>query len=215
MRATILKLALFLQGAQVTSAGDGTITIDWGGGDPLHFVQIDRDFFREVDGRRHLAILTDDDDRIVHATMGGFALDRITALESPRVHALLSIAGVALFITTLLGWTWGSISRRLFDGGPSPVSRTGRAVAAAVCLLYTIGLLGTAASLSELAFFDLLLGVLLAAVLTLTLPFFAVRGIEGSGRAVRPARIHYWMLTVFAFVFVWISWFWNLLGFNY
>ncbi len=224
MRGTILKLGQFLQNAQVRSSDEGTLTLSFPGGDPVHLVEIEKDWFREVDGTRNARFLSDEGDRVTALAMGSFALDRVPAARSPQLHAVVAIAGMVLFAGTIAGWLLGGLARRL-GAAPSPLKASARLVGGAACLLYVISLGGVGYSLSNLPLFEilvevplslrllLLLGVL-AVPVTLALPYFALRGFTGEAPAPL-ARLHYWALTLFAFVFLCMSWYWNLLGFQY
>ena len=105
------------------------------------------------------------------------------------------------------------------------MSRLARAVGCAVCVLLTLGIGGTLATMRSDNFFDLMIEVpqfsrwllilpLLALPFISALPFFALRGSVGPDPAFL-ARSHYWLVTIFAFLFVWLLWYWKLLGFNY
>jgi len=224
MRGSLLKTALFLTASRVSATPEGTLVLSGSFGPPIHFVELEPDWFRELDGRRHARFLTDADGRVTRLAMGGFALDRIPAWQSPRLHGLLGILGLALFVATLLGWAWGALSRRFFGGAASSLSRAARAVAAIVCALYAVSVVGILTSLDSRIFFDLvvevpprieglLVALMGAAVATLALPWLVLRGFrEGAPFA---ARLHYGLVTAFAFGFLWLAWYWNLLGFQY
>ena len=105
------------------------------------------------------------------------------------------------------------------------MSRTARLVAITVCALYVVTIIGTGIALQNALLFDLLIEIplrikilltapMVAAPLTLALPFLALRAFAGTSPSI-PVRLHYWLVVLFAFVFLWMCWYWNLLGFQY
>ena len=228
-RGSILKLGEFLGAVRVTAKENGTLMVHLPAGSPagdhIRLVEIGPHLFREPGGEIDAAFLTDARGNVRHLALEQFAFDRVSALRSPRVHAILAGFALVLFAGTLVGWLLGGAARLLGGAAASPFSLASRLVAGGVCLLNAAALVGVGYTLQKVNLYDLLIAVplglelllvllLLSVPLTLALPYFAWRGLTTEQPALLP-RLHYWLLTGTALLMLVIAHYWNLLGFRY
>jgi len=228
-RGTILKLGEFLGMVRVTAKENGTLMVHLPAGAPtgdhIRLVEIGPDLFREPGGEIDAAFLTDARGNVRHLALEQFAFDRVSAFQSPRVHAIVAGFALVLFASTLVGWLLGGAARLLGGAAASPFSLPSRLVAGGVCLLNAVALAGVGYTLQKVNLYDLLIGVpvglelllvllLLSVPLTMALPYFAWSG-PAAGQPALLARLHYWLLTGTALLILVIAHYWNLLGFRY
>jgi CubicO group peptidase (beta-lactamase class C family) len=229
IRGSILKLADFLSGIRVTAKDDQTLMVHLPKGSPagdhVRLVEIGPHLFREPGGEIDAAFLTDARGEVRHLALEQYAFDRVSALRSPRVHAIVAGAVLVLFAGTLVGWLLGGTARLLGGAAASPFPLPSRLVAGGACLLNAFALVGLGYTLRDVNLYDLLIEVppglrlllalpLLSVPLTLALPYFAWRGPTTGQPALLP-RLHYWLLTAAALLTLALAHYWNLLGFRY
>jgi hypothetical protein len=235
-RTTFVKIALlFAYRLRVTATDDGTLTIA-GIGDAYgsfegtsQWREVEPLFFQRVDGDGYVAFGRDDQGRVAYLFSGqGYhgAYARLAWYEMPALHLIVLSGSALLFLVTVIAWpvgTWINSRRGKRAGASSILSRLARWLAAAICVLHTLFIIGIAlvtANPSELVYgIPPLLHVslalaLLAVVMTAGLPIFAVLAWK-DGYWSLLGRMHYTLLTVVVLAFTWWLSYWNLLGFQY
>jgi CubicO group peptidase (beta-lactamase class C family) len=235
-RTTFVKIALlFGYRLRVTANDDGTLTIagigDAYGGfeDTSRWREVEPLFFERVDGDGYVAFGRDDQGRIAYLFSGQGYHGAYTGLawyEMPAPHLIVLSGSALLFLATLIAWpvgTWINSRKGKRPGASSILSRLARWLAAAICALHTLFIVGialvTANPLQLVYGIPPLLHVSLAFALTAVvmaagLPIFAVLAWK-DGYWSRLGRMHYTLLTAVVLAFTWWLSYWNLLGFQY
>jgi hypothetical protein len=234
-QTTFAKIALlFGYRVRVTANADGTLTIagmgDAYGGfeETSRWQEVEPLFFQRIDGDGYLAFGRDDRGRIATLFSGqGYhgTYDKLAWYETPTLHLTVLLVATLLFLGTLIAWPLGAWfgSRRGGSAGASPTWRLARWLAAAICalhLLFIVGIALVAANPFQLVYglpplLHIALALaLLAAVMTAPLPVLTVLAWK-NGYGSLWGRVHYSVLTVVALAFAWWMNYWNLLGFRY
>jgi hypothetical protein len=235
-RTTFVKIALlFAYQLRVTANDDGTLTIAgigdaYGGFEGTsRWREVEPLFFQRVDGDGYVAFGRDDQGRIAYLFSGqGYhgAYTRLAWCDTPALHLIVLSGSALLFLVTLIAWpigAWINSRRGKRAGASSVLSRPARWVAAAICVLHTLFIIGIALVTANP--FELVYGIpallhvslalaLLAVVMTAGLLIFAVLAWK-DGYWSLLGRMHYTLLTVIVLAFTWWLSYWNLLGFQY
>jgi CubicO group peptidase (beta-lactamase class C family)/heat shock protein HslJ len=235
-QTTFTKIALlFAYRVRVTANDDGTVTIvgigDAYGGfeDTSRWREVEPRFFQQIDGDGYVAFGRDDQGRIAYLFSGqGYhgAYARLAWYETPALHLTVLFVAALLFLATLVAWpvsAWIHSRRGKSASVSSILSRLARWLAAAICALHILFIIGIALVTANP--FELVYGIppllhvtlvlaLLAVVMTVGLPVFTVL-IWKDGYWSFWGRVHYTLLTVVVLAFTWWLDYWNLLGFRY
>lgn len=227
VRHSILKLADFMLGLYRVSTGlDGQLVIHSAGeGPPLRMVEIEEGLYRDIDGEEMATLRRAADGRVTHILLSGAALEKMDWRGSPSVHGPVALIVLLLFILTGLGWLFGFLVRIVVMGPPSPIRGKARFTAFLVCLCQSVFLLGMAAGLSSVDFYQLIERIpgwmtwilvlpLISLVLTLPLCYFTFKGYHKDIHDPL-ARLHYGALTIASIVLLLLEWHWNVLGYHF
>jgi CubicO group peptidase (beta-lactamase class C family) len=227
VRNDMMKLGAFVQAVVVSAEDDGTLKVGSGpqaGLPPMRLVELGPDRFETLDGRDQVAFTSDASGRVTQMLIGSVAVDRVSALADPRLHAALGAACAALFAGTLVGLGLGAGARRLAGAPPSPLARGARGLACAVSALGLVILVGVASQLVEVKVWDLMIAIppllkgmlwlpVLLLPLALALPVACARGFLPGARAPL-ARLHAFALSVAALLVLVGCVYWRILPFD-
>ena len=186
------------------------------------------DIFREIGGQETLIFREDSRGRVTHAfssEFGEFALIKLKAYQTPGFHMLLIVILIILFLTAVLGWPLGMLSRKLLQRPPvgRPAPRAARWFAGGMCVLFLLLILGVLFLMSNTDQIEYGVPVLLKVVLV----FPIVGAVLGIGVLIFAflawtnkywtvyGRLHYSLILLSGLVFLWLLNFWNLLGWKF
>lgn len=192
--------------------------------EPMHFVEVEPLFFRQIDGVLSLAFTEDEGGEVTHMTFSNLPFMptyRIAWYTAPGFNYFLLGAGLLLSITILVG---AFRHRKAGRQGPA-AARWAARTAAAVALLtlvfwVTVVVVLASSELDQLmyGFPPSLTAALVLPILTtglsLVVAAFAVLAWK-NGFWSRFRRIHYTLFALSALGLVWFYWYWNLLGVQY
>lgn len=221
VRSDFLKLSALLMEVSVSLDDDGALRVAPGplsNAPPRRLVEVGPERFATPDGNTQAAFETDATGRARRLFVESYALDRISAWESPRNHALVAVGVLLLLAASLLGEVIALLGRLLGGGEPSPAGPWARLTLWGVCLggLGLIGGLGALARdpdiwtlmaeipprLRLLAWLPLLMSPF-----ALALPVLVVTGF----RAPAPrSRLHYAAVAVAGLLLLLGAWYWRL-----
>lgn len=186
--------------------------------------------FSSPDGRSDLYFREDSRGRITHMFLERLphaALEKLDGTKSPGLHLLCLALGLFFFIVTLIRWPgrWllGRVCPPLREEHPDGVTGLPRWLMGVISLLNVSWLAAIAALGSDetglLYGFPAAMGLiqwlsLLAAILT---PAVLLAGLSAwkARRWGVCARVYTTLFSLSALLFVWVLWFYNLLGFKY
>jgi len=223
VRADFMRLGELIQYVTVSADDEGGLTVTSPLGPVFRLVEISPDLFRFADRDERAFWFVEPDGGPEHLVLGSYlTLDRVHGWQSPRLHALLGIAASLLFVGTLAGWALGFLSRRIARAAPSPTPLAARVVGSLVAALFLAALAGIATGLRPERFAELLVelplslratfaAVSLGSLLSLSLPWFAWRGLRPGAHAPL-ARLHLVLLAAAGLLLAAQAWHWNLLG---
>jgi CubicO group peptidase (beta-lactamase class C family) len=189
---------------------------------PTRWVEVGDGVFRQELDDTFVAFVGGEGGQATHM-VGPFApiaFARVGWYESPMLHGLIIVIGVALFISILVS----AIRRRKADRAGIPRLRWARfALAAAGVLLigFLLGLvISVAGGLEELifayptSFYVSLALPLLALPLTLLAIYYAVQ-LWRTRAWTLGTRLHYSVTLVSVLLFFWVLSYWNLIGYRF
>jgi hypothetical protein len=216
-----LKVAA-LDTRKVSNSGDTALAFDLG--DDKIWIESAPLTFRAAHSDRTIAFREDDDGRITHIFLGDSpyaALERVPAMESPFLHAVLGVLAIAMFLLAVFALPVQVWFRWRHSYTPAnPVPAAARAVGWLGAVLFLAFLVGFGVVLSDTN--QIALGHVGAVRLLLWLPVLgALFGVValvlalrawGAKRGSTLARLSYTLLAVLMLTFSWQLWVWNLLG---
>jgi hypothetical protein len=194
-------------------------------GEVRQYAELEPLVFREVDGQSKLVFKEDDGGRVAFAFAGDIphmALIKLKWHERPMFHYFLIGLSVLFFLIAAVGWPLAALSRRIcgrhIEGNPAPRGARFLAWLMSVCFLIFLVLLAAALSdANEVMFgvplllkvglvFPLVGAVLAVGVLGYTFVAWTKKYWYGC------RRLNYTLVLAAAVVFLWILYFYNLLG---
>jgi CubicO group peptidase (beta-lactamase class C family) len=193
---------------------------------PTRWVEIEPLLFQRQDSEERIAFGAQKDGRVTHLfarqrTPGAF--DKAAWYQTPAFHQLLVGACLLIFLTAAVGIPLAGPIRRLLGrpGALAPAVRQARWLALGVSVLnLAFMVLVTALTSVYPLQFGVPLGLkalfvvpLLTTAMALGLPVLAVRAWPEAWPTL--GRVHYALVTLASFAFVWFLNTWNLLGFRF
>lgn len=235
-QTTVEKLGNLGTDTQVTENGDGTLTVALPplGSMKFRIVEVEPLLFRSEDGF-YFAFGEDQDGNIRSMNMSGSIVDpasfeRLEWYESGTLHALLAAFGFLILSSFPVIEVARFIlySRRKQTGHKSSTSRMRRMAWAIPTLVTVLVTLSPILAFAwyfigdpelrpykiESALYISLSVLQLAALLGLTLPYFAVRAWK-SGEGSVVLRVYFSMVALVGALMLPFLWYWNLLGFRF
>ncbi|MBU1339469.1 MAG: beta-lactamase family protein [Acidobacteria bacterium] len=225
--SSFIKLMKLFQTMRITSDRDGALLTSGGSG-IRRWIEKDPLVFQEYEGQDRLVFQEDDKNRITHAFIGRlpyFGFDKMKWYETPRFSILVLVFCFLLFFSTLT-WPLGALRRRFCSQNNSQMSRgekTARWIAGGFAALNVLFLLLFAAVNSDPV--RMMYGIPAALKIVLLLPMAAGILVVASvfmltyalfrGHFTVCGRLHYLLLIVAGFIFIWFLKYWNLLGFHF
>jgi CubicO group peptidase (beta-lactamase class C family) len=228
-KTTVLKVLGLFGTATISASADGTLRLA-ALSDEWRFVEVERLYFRQVDGPYGLVFREDDGGRITHMAtdlMPQFAFERLGWYETLGFQMALALGCILIFLSMLPVAAIGLIRERRLSVGRQPAPRGVRLafwIILAISLLNLLFLAGFALGVLQIMqnlvlgpplIFKIALGLgVLAAVLTAGALVYAALAWKQRywGMA---GRAYYTLATAAALAFVWFLNYWNLLGWRY
>jgi len=230
-RHTIAKLSLLSQPAVRVRPAEGRVGVLRvsglsGGDEPGRWVEIEPLVFQREGSEQRIAFGEDKQGCITHLFARGHtpgAFDRAAWYQNPAFHQVLVSVCLLIFLTTALGSPLAALIRRLIDRRQqlAPAVRQARWLAFGVgalnvlFLVLAVTLISTGSLHLEVPMEVKALFVvpLLTSAMTLALPILGVRAWPATWSVL--GRLHYVLVTLAAFAFIWFLNVWNLLGFRF
>jgi CubicO group peptidase (beta-lactamase class C family) len=220
----IEKIMALFNVLSVAITPDGTLAVSGFFEEPLHFVEVEPLFFRQIDGPLSLAFTEDGAGEVTHMIFSNLPFMptyRIAWYTAPAFNYFLLGIGLLLCITVLVS---AFRHRRARKHDPA-VARWAVRIAASVAVLTVVFFVAVVVILSSSGLEELMYGFppsltaalmlpILATILSLAVVAFAVLAWKNRFWS-RFQRIHYTLFAVFAVGLVWFYWYWNLLGVQY
>ena len=225
---------------EVSVDDDGALRTSFPGESPTRWVEIELLVFREEAGHDRLAFREDDGEitHVFLGSMPMVGFERLSRHENPLVHAGIFLASAFVFLSAAVGWSADALWRR-FRGGPTHdiherAARWTAGIAPASLFAPLVALLAVGITTPEsfvmgmpVWFHAALVAPLLGVVAALAAAGFGARswrdgywepdrpdddrGSDGSrGYAGMIWRVHYALVVIAAFAFVWLLASWNL-----
>jgi len=218
------KITALLMQIKVVPTKEGTLLVKIPG-DARQYAELEPLVFREVDGQGKLVFKEDDRGRVTLAFAGDIphmALLKLKWPEQPMFHYFLIGFSVLFFLIAAVGWPVAALSRRICGrtivGNPAP--RGARFLAGLMGGCFLLFLILTAAAFSDLN--EAMFGVPSLFKIALALPLIgAVMAVGVLGYTFMAwvkkywygcRRLTYTLIFVAAVVFLWVLYFYNLLG---
>jgi len=223
------KLIGLLTPVKMVAAPDGALRMILPAGlGSKRWAEVEPNVFREVGGQETLIFREDSSGRVTHAfssEFGEFALVKLKGYQTPGFHILLIVVLSFLFLTAVLGWPLGALSRKLLRRPPvgRPAPAAARWLAGGMCALFLLLILGVLFLVSNTAQVEYGVPVLLKVVLV----FPIVAAVLGIGVLIFVflawtkkywtvyGRLHYTLILISGLAFLWLLNFWNLLGWKF
>ena len=218
------KIESLLMQIKVAPTKEGTLVVKVMG-DVQQYVELEPLVFRLVDGQSKLVFKEDKSGRVTLAFAGDIphmALLKLKWYEQPMFHYLLIGLCVLFFVIAALGWPLAALSRKIckrkIEGNPAPKAARWLAGLMSGCFLLFLILL--AASFSNI--YEAMFGVpplfkialvfpLIGAVLAVGVLIFMVLA-WGKKYWYGCRRLTYTLILVAGVVFLWVLYFYNLIG---
>jgi CubicO group peptidase (beta-lactamase class C family) len=218
------KITSLLMQIKVAPTKEGTLLVNIPG-DVRQYVELEPLVFREVGGQSKIIFKEDDRGRVTVAFAGDvphMALLKLKWYEQPIFHYFIIGFCVLFFIIAAIGWPVAALSRKIcrrkVEGHPAP--RAARWLAGLMSGCFLVFLVLMAASFSDI--YEAMFGVpllfkiglafpLVAAVLAIGVLAFTLLA-WGKKYWYGCRRLTYTMILVAAVVFLWVLYFYNLLG---
>jgi hypothetical protein len=191
--------------------------------DPWHWVEVEPNFFRQIDGGMTLAFIEDENGKISHMAVSLLPFMpayRIAWYASPNFNYFLLAVGLLLCVTTLISAFRHRKARKEEPSRARWAVRLAWLVSALTLVFWiAVAIIVSAAGEDLFSGFPPTLTValmlpILISILTLGVVVFAVL-VWKEGFWTRFRRIHYTLFAVFAVGLVWFYWYWNLMGPQY
>ena len=218
------KIASLLMQIKVTSTKEGILLVKIPG-DVRQYAEVEPLVFREVDGQGLVVFKEDSRGRVTVAFAGDIphmALLKLKWYEQPIFHYLIIGLCVLLFVIAALGWPLAALSRKIcrrkVEGNPAPKAARWLAGLMSGCfLLFLILLAASLSNTDEVMFgvpsllkvglvFPLVAGVLAIGVVAFTFLAWVKKYWYGC------RRLSYTLILIAGVVFLWVLYFYNLLG---
>jgi len=218
------KIATLLMQIKVTSTKEGILLVKIPG-DVRQYAEVEPLVFREVDGQGLVVFKEDSRGRVTVAFAGDIphmALLKLKWYEQPIFHYLIIGLCVLLFVIAALGWPLAALSRKIcrrkVEGNPAPKAARWLAGLMSGCfLLFLILLAASLGNTDEVMFgvpsllkvglvFPLVAGVLAIGVVAFTFLAWVKKYWYGC------RRLTYTLILIAGVVFLWVLYFYNLLG---
>jgi CubicO group peptidase (beta-lactamase class C family) len=221
------KIESLLMQIKVAPTKEGTLLVKVMG-EAQQYAEVEPLVYRRVDGQSKLVFKEDASGRVTAAFAGDIphmALLKLKWYEQPSIHYLLIGFAVLFFIIAAIGWPLAALSRKIcrrtVEGKAAP--RAARLTAGLMSGCFLIFLILFASSLSKpeqvmygvpmllkvALIFPLIGGVLAVGVLGFTLIAWAKRYWYGC------RRFTYTLVLIAAVVFLWVLYFYNLIGWRF
>jgi len=220
----IEKIMALLSTLSVAVTADGTLVVSGLGEEPLHWVEVEPLFFRQIDGGLSLAFTEDDAGRVTHMSFSNLPFMptyRIAWYTSPTLNYLLLGLALLLSLTTLVSAFRHRKARKADPSGARWAVRLAALVSGLTLVFWVAAVIIVASNGIEVLLYGFpvsmtaaLMLPILATALTLVVAVFAVRAWR-EGYWTRFRRIHYTLFALFALGLVWFYWYWNVLGVQY
>jgi CubicO group peptidase (beta-lactamase class C family) len=218
------KLASLLMQIKMMPTKEGTLLVKVAG-EARQYVEVEPLMFREVDGQGKLVFKEDEHGRVTVAFAGDIphmAVLKLKWHEQPMFHYVLIGFCVLFFVIAAIGWPVTALSRKIcrreLEGNPAPGAA--RWSAGLMSGSFLVFLVLTAASLGNI--YEAMFGVPTLFKVALAFPLIAaVLGIGvlgftllawGKGYWYGCRRVTYTLILIAAVVFLWLLYFYNLLG---
>ena len=218
------KIASLLMQIKVMPTKEGTLLVKIPG-DVRQYVELEPLVFREVDGQGLVVFKEDGRGRVTVAFAGDvphMALLKLKWYEQPMFHYLIIGLCVLFFVIAALGWPLAALSRKIcrrkVEGNPAPKAARWLAGLMSGCfLLFLILLAASLSNTDEVMFgvpsllkvglvFPLVAGVLVIGVAAFTFLAWVKKYWYGC------RRLTYTLILIAGVVFLWVLYFYNLLG---
>jgi len=221
--STIEKLTALPGTISVVPTEDGTLMVEGLLEQPMHWVEVEPLFFRQIDGWQSLAFQEDENGEITHLAFGLLPFMpayRVTWYTAPAFNYTLLGGGILLFATTLVS----AFRHRKKTREAPPIERWPIRLAVAVSAL-TLIFITSAVVIVTAEGIEIFYGIpatltaalvlpILTSLLTVGVAVFVPLAWRGrywtTGR-----RVHYTLFAVMAVAYVWFYFYWNVLGFQY
>jgi CubicO group peptidase (beta-lactamase class C family) len=220
------KLVTLITPVKMETTSDGALRMILPAGlGSTRWAEVGPNIFRQVGGQETLIFREDSRGRVTHAfssEFAEFALVKLKGYQTPGFHILLIAILTILFLTAILGWPLGALSRSLLRRPPvgRPAPGAARWLAGGMCLLFLLLILGVLSLVSNTAQVEYGVPVLLKVILV----FPMVGAVLGIGVLIFLflawkrkywtiyGRLHYSLILLSGLVFLWVLNYWNLLG---
>jgi len=221
------KLGALFQTVKVTHSEDGVLkTI---GKETTRWIRTKPLSFREENGLGTLVFREDDKGRITHMFIGDLpymAFERIGYRDSIKMHAILAITAILLFITTAVSWPFAALIRRRHNvklNHRTCIPRSAYITAWIACLsiiivaaLFAVGLRDPNAIVFGIPIWIKIIMVLaIVSVLMTAGAFLYAVVIWKSGKGSIGGRVYYTAVVMALISTSWQLNHWKLLGFNF
>lgn len=218
------KIATLLMQIKVTSTKEGILLVKIPG-DVRQYAEVEPLVFREVDGQGLVVFKEDGRGRVTVAFAGDIphmALLKLKWYEQPIFHYLIIGLCVLFFVIAALGWPLAALSRKIcrrkVEGNPAPKAARWLAGLMSACFLVFLVLLAASLSNTDEVMFGVpalfkvaLVFPLVAAVLAIgVLAFTILAWVKKYWYGCR--RLTYTLILIAGVVFLWVIYFYNLLG---
>ena len=218
------KIASLLMQIKVTSTKEGILLVKIPG-DVRQYAEVEPLVFREVDGQGLVVFKEDGRGRVTVAFAGDIphmALLKLKWYEQPMFHYFIIGLCVLFFVIAALGWPLAALSRKIcrrkVEGNPAPKAARWLAGLMSGCFLLFLILLAASLSNTDEVMFGVpsllkvgLVFPLVAAVLAIgVLIFTFLAWVKKFWYGCR--RLTYTLILIAAVVFLWVLYFYNLLG---
>jgi len=218
------KIESLLMQIKVAPTKEGTLLVKIPG-DVRQYAELEPHVFREVDGQSKLVFKEDERGRVSVAFAGDvphMALLKLKWYERPMLHYVVIGFCVVFFFIAAIGWPLASlfrkVCRRKIEGHPAPLAARWLAGLMSACFL--IFMLLAVVSFSNI--YEAMFGVPLLFKIALAFPLVgAALAVIMLGYTVLAWARKYWygcrrltytFILVAAILFLWVLYFYNLLG---
>jgi CubicO group peptidase (beta-lactamase class C family) len=217
------KIAALFTQFKVRPTKEGTLVVK--AREVRQYAELEPLVFREVDGQNLLVFKEDDRGRVTVAFAGDFphmALLKLNWYEQPILHYVLIGFCVLLFVIAAIGWPLTALFRRIcrrkIDGNPAPRAARWLAGLMSACFLVFLVLLAATLGNSNEVMFGVpplfkialafpLIGAALAVVM---LGYTLLAWFKKYWYGCR--RLTYTLILLAAVAFLWLLYFYNLIG---
>jgi CubicO group peptidase (beta-lactamase class C family) len=208
---------------KVAPTKDGTLITSGIFEDPWHWVEVEPNFFRQIDGGMTLAFIEDDSGNVTHmafSLLPFMPTYRIAWYANPTFNYIVMAVGLLLCVTTLISAFRHRKTRKEDPARARWAVRLAWLVSALTLVFWLAAVIIVSAAGEDLFYgyptaltVALMLPILIS-ILTLGVAVYAVL-IWKEGYWTRFRRLHYTLFAIFAVGLVWFYWYWNVLGVQY